>query len=158
MVFVAVLNEEDKEGDWSPEEGLLTRPHDPWFPHTFLLLASLLVGRIRYPGLPPAAMMLASLPIADGQATEDCVVCGSDPITRCPCDCTANCETCPDWVGDHRPRSTVVWCAEQGIKSLSNAPIALPEGKVTLYVLVWLSQFHFVNRFVHLLSFLVFFS
>ncbi len=65
----------------------------------------------------------------------DCVVCGDDVASRCPCDCTANCENlCPDWVGTNK--GATVWCADQGIKSLSSAPIVLPEGKVRVCVRV----------------------
>ena len=73
----------------------------------------------------------------EGGATENCVICGSDPDTRCPCDCTATCENLCPWFDpdyDDDRKAGMVLCLRRGIKSLSSTPIVLPKNKTELCV------------------------
>ena len=72
-------------------------------------------------GVTPYVFLAASLPATGATTTENCVVCGTDPATSCPCTgCTGSGYT--------------VNCFGKGIKSLSKEPIVLPEGKNELSV------------------------
>ena len=82
-------------------------------------------------GVTPYVFLAASLPTTGASSTENCVVCGTDPATSCPCDCTPECHECPEGMRDP---SATVYCGAQGIKSLSKEPIILPEGKTNLSV------------------------
>ena len=104
-----------------------------------LLVAPLAV----LPSTTPRAVVLslALLPAATADATENCVVCGSEPDTRCPC---SGCDS-----------GSQVDCSSKGIKSLSSEKIALPEGKTTLcvgrlpgFIPAFLSHFRLLLRII----------
>ena len=115
-VMLTAIWEIIREGVGEEGEGGVWRRSLP----QLLLLAPLAVQPSTTPRA--LALSLAFLPAVTADAIENCVVCGSNPTTRCPC---GGCDS-----------GGGVDCSFHGIKSLFSGPIVLPEGTTSLCVRV----------------------